>query len=418
MLNSILASNTKHSKGYQVIAILFITSLGFGEIVNVAGIKLSYITTILMIFCCIYETRGVIKLSSGKYQLHNLLAFCIIWAVYPLLQFIWVKNVDYWNSFYRSLFINILIIVLILLYINTWDDWKTISKAFIILHLFSLAVGYWEIYTGRHIVQLEGTRNLLYYAYRPISFYGNGNDNAVILFFGLCNLLIFLFSHKTKIFHKILLALLSIATISQIIIIDARGATYSLVLLLVFILYFQVRLRLDKNNKMIGKLFGIATIVLIFVAIIWIFLAHPIEYYLSMFSGEGNYMSDLGRVDILSKSFIAFLNTLGFGLGPGQSIVVSGINLHNFYLEILFEYGIFVGGYLIYQIVKVGFCEYPSLSLLAKSIVRAFPFVMILLGVSSSKTFIMRPTWVLISLLWMLQYVGPAKEESLLKRGI
>lgn len=412
MVKSIFATNTKHSRIYQFIAISFVISLGFGEIVSVIGIKLSYITTIMMICAFFYETRGKIVFIQERYKLFTYVIFCIIWGFYPLIQLLWVKNIDYWSSFYRSLFINILVIVLLVFFIQTWDDWKVISKAFIILHFTSLAVGYWEILTGHHIVHLDGVRNLSYYAFKPVSFYGNGNDNATVLFFGLCNILIFMFSHKQKMLTRLALIFLSIATISQIIIIDARGATYSLFLLLLFILYYQIKLRIDRNSKKMGKLISGFILLITVVFIIWGITAHSIEYYLSMFSGEGNYGSDVARVRIITDSFYAFLDTLGFGLGPGQSIVASRINLHNFYLEILFEYGIFVGGFLIVQIIKIGFWEYAYLPLFAKSIVKAFPFVLVLVGVSSSKTFIMRPTWILITLLLMLQFIKPNDGEN------
>ncbi len=412
MLGSVFAKDTIHLYIHQLFAILFVISLGIGEVVSLAGIKLSYITTIVMILFFLFETRGSIKLPGKKKNIRTLILFFLVWLVYPLVQYFWVKDLNLWFSFYVSLIINLLIIVLLILYINTWDDWKVISRAFIAFLVIQLIVGCWEILTGNHLVLLEGERNLLYYISKPLSFFGNGNDNAVVVFFGLYNVLIYLFSEKKSIVTKFFLTLLCIAAVIEIVIIDARGATYSIFLLPLFAIYYQLKQSLEKRSKNLSQLFSIFVIIITGGFLLWVFLSHPIEYYLARFSGEGNYYSDLGRIRIITDSFNAFVESFFLGIGPGQSIVASHINLHNFYLEILFEYGILIGGFMILQIFKVSFRNYPGLTMFSKSLIRAFPFVMVLTGVSSSKTFIMRPTWVLITLLFALYYVYPHTDRE------
>ena len=102
------------------------------------------------------------------------------------------------------------------------------------------------------------------------------------------------------------------------------------------------------------------------------------------------------------------ISSFGFGVGAGQSILANNINLHFFYLEILVEYGIFVGGYLLVIIFMMSFhVDYGLRSfseIMMNSLYRSFPIVMILLGVASSGTVRIRATWIIFVLLYTYAY--------------
>ena len=412
MKKMLFYNDTKHARIYQMISLGFVISLGFGEVVSIAGIKLSYIFFGLVLAYFFGLNRGEIILSKSKKKIYRLLSLFLLWMVYPIIQLLWVKDIGLWLSFYRALVINLLVITLLLNYIDTWGDWMWISKAFVIFQMIMILVGYWEIYTGHHLILLEGELNLIKYAARPMSFYGNGNDSATVLFFCLCNSLVYLFAEKRNFIKKVGLLVLISATIHQIVIIDARGATYSIFLLIPFVIYFCIVVKLRKFSVANERWFEIITIGIAIIAVIAIFEAHPIQYYFLLYSGSGNYGSDLGRLELIKNGFEAFKESAFLGTGPGQSILASGINLHFFYLEMLFEYGLFFGGLMLAGIFISAFCKHSEFPMVAESILRSVPFVLTLTGVSSSKTFILRPTWVLLTLLFASLYVKPRNQEK------
>lgn len=412
MREMLFCKDTEHTKIYRLITLLFVVSLGMGEVIAVKGIKLSYLLFFLMVICFLGKDRGKIVLKKNKVKLYILIAMLIIWMVYPVIQLLWTKDLGLWLSFYRALLINLMVTILLLNYIDSWGDWIWISRAFVVLQIIMILVGYFEIATGHHFVLLEGELNAVAYAHKPISFYGNGNDNATILFFCLCNSLVYFFVEKRKIIKQALLLLLSAATVHQILIIDARGATYSLFLLIPFVLYFCAAIKLRRSGVTNERRFEVLTIAIAAVAVTAIFAAHPLQYYFALFSGSGNYGSDVGRIAIIQNGFKAFLDSFLLGTGPGQSILASGINLHFFYLEMLFEYGLFFGGFMLLAIFMSAFCKRSGFPMMAESILRSMPFVLVLTGVSSSKTFIMRPTWIFLTLILASLYIEPADQDK------
>lgn len=396
----LITQKGSHSKLTQWMMIIFIISLGLGEVVNVAGIKLSYIATFLMILMLFSENGGRVLIGGKHKASQKFMFFCLLWVVYPVVQLIWVKDFSLWLVFYRALIINLLVIFILLIYIRTWEDWMWISFSFIAFHVIALGVGLWEMVTGQHIILLEGEKNLAHYAGVPLIFYGNGNDTAVVLCMGIANVLMFYFVKKRKIKEKIIFFLIVLLSIVEIWTINARGASYGLILMIPFIVFFYFQSGVSKKNYKMGEIILYSSIVLGLMVVFIIFTIHPIEYYFWQFSGSGNLGSDLVRLQLIVNAFRAFLDTFLFGTGPGQSIVANGINLHFFYLEILIEYGVIFGSYILFQFLKIGLKSEHSLSRGTESVLRSVPFVLILLGVSSSKTFILRPTWILFVIMY------------------
>lgn len=410
-------SVTKHSKTYKWMIFFFIISLGLGEVVSLAGIKLSYITSIILLVAYLLEYKGKIVVSNRKYT--SFLIFCFFWIIYASIQVIWVQNYLMWWFFYRSLLINIFIIVIIITYIWTEKDLIFVNKSFIVLLGISLAVGLWEIQTGGHIIELTGSQNLIYYRNRPIAFYGNGNDYATVLIYGLFAIsLNFYFCRREKTW-QLINGLILIGIIYELKAIDARAALYSAILLcLVWPLCIWLS-RINKKSKKNYQILLFVILIIISILIIYFvtnFSANEIVYEISSWSSAArNYRSDLGRVEIITNGLKSLLDTAGFGVGAGQSILVNNMNLHNFYLELLIEYGIFIGGYMVLNLFHFLTKVNNRLPVLLDSLIKSFPIVMILLGISSSGALIIRPTWVIISLLYGLKYSTFFIEQKTLK---
>ncbi|MEG1821069.1 MAG: O-antigen ligase family protein, partial [Malacoplasma sp.] len=127
-----------------------------------------------------------------------------------------------------------------------------------------------------------------------------------------------------------------------------------------------------------------------------------LEQIILKLSGNGDVTSDLFRLSLTKKSFVLLLNSMFLGVGPGQSVALLGINVHNFFLEILSEYGIFIFLGLIIIFYSLLMAYKSRLFIRISSFIMAFVPTFIVIGVSSSGANRIRATWIIITLLYLL----------------
>lgn len=405
-------SVSKHDQLYRVAMFLFIVSLGLGDRIAIFGVRVTYIATAVILIISMSKNRiSFSALRNRKYS--RMLKFGILWLMYPFLTIMFARNLSLWISQYIALMINFLVIWLIVRYIKTGEDWLLIGRSAAALLCITLSVGLWEIYTSDHIYVPDytsvGPVDAAMMAIQPVTFYGNINDSASALFLLFFTTSIYvLYINKWRKYGLFYVGV-GLLTVYEVWVSQARAVMYSFVVLLVFFVGFAILAVIKKSQ---AKVLYYISAFCVAAGISIAFLLHPPSYYIGLLAGRngyvasGNYSSDLFRLRIIKESFVEFVNTFFIGLGPGQSIVVSGINLHNFYLEILFEYGIWIGGFFLYKF----FClSFPGRQLEPRkldSLMKSTPFVFLLLGISSSHFFSIRLTWVCIAFVFCLKYGG------------
>ena len=405
MVNNINSFKKRDLLG-RLFAFLFIVSIGIGDFASIGPVKLSYITTILFLLYSFFIEKRQSILRGNKARVF---LFLITWLIYSAFQIIWAIDFQLWISFYRSLFLNILIVGLIINYVENNDDWFFLSKSFMFLILLCLLVGIWEYFTSQHIHYMNysemNSATVAILQNKPLSFYGNINDNSSVLFLGLFVSLIYFSSNKSNSLITTMMRLLfCVLIIFEIFIIDSRAIVFSLFLFAIVVFCFIISSYFKPSNKK-GILHARTLLfVLCVLFLLTVLFIHPFEYYLQFLSSGSDYQSDLFRINIIKNCFNAFLQTGCLGLGPGQSIAVNGINVHSLYLEILFEYGIFIGGFVLLVFFKMYLDESKTDSRICDSIIRSFPIVLLLAGVSSSKMFSLRAFWIAFAIVFIIKY--------------
>ena len=405
-----IVENKQHDRLYRIAMFVFIVSLGLGDKIAVFGIRVTYIATAIIVLISLSRER--ISLSGLRnYKYAKFIRFGLIWMIYPVVTLIFVKDLSVWISQYVVLIINFIVVWLIVRYIKTERDWLLVGKSIIALLIITLAVGFWEIKTSNHI-QVLNTDNVdpisvMRRATMPFTFYGNINDSASAMFLLFFMVLIYMLYARRWKKHRLVYIGLFLLSLYEIMATQARAVMYSFGVLLLFFVFYEMLARIKRLQA--KNLYYIMWVCVV-AGVLFLFAIHPPSYYVGLLSGNasyvasGDYASDLWRLTILKDSFVAFLKTLCIGLGPGQTILISGINLHNFYLEVLFEYGIFIGGYFLYSLFKLSFFGYKIEPRALDSVIKSTPFVLLLLGISSSHFFSIRITWVCIAFLFCLKY--------------
>lgn len=398
-----------HQSIYRNVMLLFIISLGLGDYFKIFSVRILYLVTLALIILSVNNWGiGSGSVLNAKYR--KMIKFGFFWLIYSVITLVFAVDFSLWIHQYKTLLLNFLVVYLMVKYIKSVNDWMWIAKCVIFLLVVMVIVGFWEICTGNHIHFFDSmsvsprTVELLQNA--PFTFYGNINDNGSALFMCTVIMTLYVVYNWNCLKYKEAYFILGFCAVYQMFKTSARGVVYSLPLLLAFIFFFRILLKFKRSQS---RNLYIGIIVAIIYMILLALMLHSPGYYLSLLKGKseyvssGNYDSDLFRLGLIWNSFLSFIHTLGLGLGPGQSIIVDGINLHNFYFEVLFEYG-FVGGYFIYQIFKLSFIKKTTLAKNVDAMIMSMPYVLILLGLSSSHFFSIKITWVFLTLLFCLKY--------------
>jgi len=404
--NMFFDENTSNAKGITVkkwnnkkmkIALfcLVVTSC-LGETLNIFGIKASILCAFgTLFFFLIDHVNNPVKFSTNEVK--RLSFFVFFWLFYATLQMVFILNNDYVISSYLSLVINIFLIIMLATNIFEIKDIIFINRALILGLVINLLIAYWEIYSGNHLVPLDEER-LLAFGNKPIGVFGNINDLATFLCWGIIALILnFSLTHKNIFITGILI----IASVYILLVINARAPIYGILLYGFSIILCYVLFIVKQKSKIIFKFiiaFGSFIVVTFFLITTSLY---TLDELILIVSSEGNQGSDLYRLELIISALSALINTAFLGVGPGQSIVVSGINVHNFFIEIMVEYGLVVIGGIVSIFIYMYRMYKWNLPLFLSSCVMSFPAAFFLISISSSGANKIRATWIIITIIFM-----------------
>jgi len=380
---------------YDIFLFLMLIAANLGEIASVGRLKLSWffgVCIFFAIFTLYNDDKKLFHISNKK---RYALFFIIFWFCYGFIQFLFTFNQAYSISFFTILLVNCLILFQVILQSKNEHDVLYYNRAMIIALAINILVGLWEVKTGNHLVKLEGEKNIEYYSNKALGVFGNGNDFSTFLYLGIVSLFISLFYEKK---HKFLHIIMIFASLFLILVIGARGPLYGVI---IFLIAFPMCYFLIKHiNKNVLTVFICILILLVMI----FFIRYPLEELVYQFSSSGNWRSDLYRVDLIKGSLQLLLQSYLLGVGPGQSTNQLGMNPHNFYVELLADYGIFIFGGIVFLFSELLFSFKKIKNTKLASLNMAFVLSFLIASVSSSGANRIRATWIIISILLSLLF--------------
>ncbi|WHY77376.1 hypothetical protein QNH20_25485 [Neobacillus sp. WH10] len=394
--NSKVSKEKIHHSKTQFALFCLIVASSLGEIINIYGIKLSWIMAILTMALFIVENFSN-RIIISTYDIKKYIYFFIFWFFYATLQMLFIFQNDYAISSYLTLVVNIFIVMMIALNIHSIEDLIFLNRGLILGLTINLFIAFWEITTGNHIISVS-IENQLYNYDKPYGVFGNINDFATFICLGIVSLILNYALTKT---NKIFTVITIIAAVFVLLEIDARAPIYGMVLYGVSLVLFYILVKLYKIGK---STFKIVSFMLLFISILAstiIFANYSLEELVLLLSTPANVNSDLLRIRLIEGAVKGFINSAFLGVGPGQSILLLGINVHNFYLEIMCEYGIFIfGGIIMIFIYFLRVYRWKLPNLLTVCIMSFTPAFFVI-GISSSGANRIRATWIMISFLYI-----------------
>jgi len=270
--------------------------------------------------------------------------FLVFWLLYAMLSFLWIKDYGLWIRSIAHLFSGVSVVLFCLYLIKKPSDLRFFVHIWLLMLFVSVIIGVWEIFTANHLIssvfsfkEISGQRT-------PTAFFFNPNDYALFLSLSICFALVFFKSYKSFLLR---LAVLSLIGFSFMVLFFTGSRANLISSTIAFTFFLKFLLEKTKNKFIWEILFFLPMASLI---IYYLFQSEGVQ---SLFEQiQDNTGSGGIRINLIKNAFVFLLQSYGFGVGSGnvewymQNTSIWDtkdiINTHNWWVEVLTNYGFFV----------------------------------------------------------------------------
>ena len=373
----------------------------------------------------IIAKKGTLDLKSIKVKAFGL--FLLIWFIYSLLSITWsiekfaaIRSVTF-------LFLSFSVISFSVVFFDSVDDLYIVTIIWLVVLGVTLFIGISETIDG---YDLTGSRfylpDISFSAIAPRAFFGNPNNFATFLTLSTPLVLSFFFFSRK--YHRIVFLFIFLASLYVMILTGSRLNYLALLLIIVYFIAIAIlsrRIKIEFNILIIGSLL----LLLVFRGRIFQEMGSLLYSFQSLMAEIAEPTRSIGiRINLIRNGFSFLLSTWGFGVGAGnfeswmQTRALYStrniINPHNWYLEVLANYGILIFvGYLVfywsmlkktYQILRTHWNN-PKMRLIGVAVLGSL-IGFLLASMSPSYVIAFRPQWLIFGL--GLSYINIGVDNS------
>nr|WP_286164524.1 O-antigen ligase family protein [Carnobacterium sp. PL26RED25] len=374
-----------------------------------------------MVIFFLIKDRKAFKIRRNSYAT-GMVTVYLFWWVWALCSVLWAMSIGAWLQAMVLLTLGISSILGIFLWTRDYLQWRTLIKAVWVMMTFLSIWGLFEITTNIYLLadlgKLDKYSTFLTQPWTriPITYLANQNDYATILLASLPINLILMNTTKNSLKKLLTLVCMLLSTF----LIFQSGSRMSLLMALAFYgIYVLLGVRWDFTRKQVlttgSIILTLATLAFAFVPPIRGMVTDLI-YILPRPVISG----DVGRMNMWRNGLMYLGKTFGLGVGAGNIEVWMEIfgplptnnifNIHNWWLEILVGYGVFIFiayvlGYalMIYRLFNLK----KFVNRMHQKIMNAFiSFLLVFIGASitSANNMLIEWHWVFFGLI--IAYIG------------
>lgn len=321
------------TKGIDIVIPVFTLSgilllVSFNFIDTTPGILILFC---LVFFYIIFSKRTNIHsthINNQKRRIPNYSIF-IVWLIYAIIQLSY--SAYYFRTFYhiRMLVVGLILIVIL---VKLVDSKAWFNRTYIlwgITLLLTICIGWWEVFSGSHLP----TSGAMSYSLNDVVTAGFYNPNDYSFFLGISLPVIFFWVKKKSIYKVIGYFML----LSSLYFFYLNGSRSIMLVSVLVIFFFFIEIGIKRK--------GLFMLMLTLLGITIFFKDMIIEGYNEVMTLFNSTNSLLGvRLQLYSSTFNVF-KEYPFGVGPGNVelyMPIEGDNVHNFFLEVLANYGIII----------------------------------------------------------------------------
>jgi teichuronic acid biosynthesis protein TuaE len=373
-------------------------------------------------------------LLSGKIILYQknvrwYFLFLLFWLGYSIVSLAWAISKGDAIRDILFLIMGVLLIYFSTYYIDNEKDLKSLFILWIICFGVLIIIGFWEHLTGNHLQISKHYNELISRVmFRPTGVFPNTNDYATFLSisipFGIA-----MFRYYKQTLYRLLGIAIVLSAFYLIVETGSRANIIAILLEIIFIFLFLMNI--NRKTKFILT-------VSILIIVLFLFFGNNIyQYYDKIFveiTSIGRQVNLIEgsmsvRINLIKNSLLFLYKTAGFGVGAGnaeyymenfpQYNTYGILNPHNWWLEILVNYGVLVfAGYLLFyfrMIFNLWKIFKSNLTRIEKMICEALLVSIIgffVASMSSSSILAFKPQWLLFA--FSLSFINyfPKKEKT------
>ncbi|MFC1870796.1 O-antigen ligase family protein [Chloroflexota bacterium] len=378
-----------------------------------------------------------ILINDGKLNVHhvkvsNYLMFLGFWLIYSILSLAWAA--DKVNAVRDIVFLlmGISVIFFVVFYFSNLKDLKRLHILWLLILLAFIGIGLWEHVSGSHLSISHLVNSPDRFRSAPTGVFHNQNDYATYLALSIPFVLTIV-RYNRRLTVRFLGIIMLISALYLILITFSRANYLAIFLGVAFWFLFLLKV----NAKI--KIMMLTGMVVLFLLVISPGLIQDVLRIINVQLGsltaqvttESELSSIAIRLNLIRDSLIFMINSGGFGVGAGnaeyymanlQAYNTKGItSVHNWWIEILVNYGIFVFmGYVLFYLgllanlykVRSKLRNAPEKMICEALVVGLviFPFA----SISASSIMALEPQWIFFAFaLGFLNYYRiRIKEES------
>lgn len=387
-----------------------------------------------IIIFTILKNRRAFKINTNSTATFMVGVF-IFWWLWALCSVLWAMSIGSWLQTMVLLTIGVSSVIGIFLLTKDYFQWRILIKAVWVMLTFLSLWGLFEVLTNTYLLADVGkldkysTFATQPWTRMPITFFANQNDYATMLLAAFPVNLILLNTTRNNLKRLLTLFCMILATL----LIYQSGSRMSLLMAMAFfVIYFALKIRWNIKRNWIKKITVIVLALLVLAIAFVPRVQDTIMKYIYILPRP--YLSgDTARINMWRNGLTYFGRTFGLGVGAGNIEVWmqtfgtlptrNVFNIHNWWLEILVGYGVFV---FIAYVVGYGLMIFRLFNLRKvvtknqRKVMNAIiTFLIIFIGASitSANNMLIEWHWIFFGLI--IAYIGiMEKQVNKEKRGL
>ena len=301
----------------------------------------------------IFHHNGRLSLSHIKVKRY--LQYLALWLGYAFLSLLWAASKTDAIRHIIFLFMGTSIIFFMVYYLKGLDQLTRVFYIWMIIFAALIPVGVWEVTSGMHLhLSKLGEETRHWKLFAPTTVFYNQNDYATYLAISLSMILVWI-RYLRNVFIRFFVVFIFVAGIWLLILTLSRSCYIALLMAVVFWFLFLLKFNMKIKVFVVTGLFVLAIYSLLPGQVVPV-VTNAISQIKSLrnisFAQGNDLSSGTVRASMIKISLYSVFDSGGFGVGAGNienyfensasSYLRGRTNVHNWWIEILANYGIFI----------------------------------------------------------------------------
>lgn len=383
--------------------------------INLGVAHLSLFRALMLLSPLVYlyylkgKSLSIHRISMQKNNSCSLI-FMVIWFVYSSISLIWVHDINRWLKHEFFLFIGCFFMLLF-----EFSDLKQKDYIRIFLGAFwgvviNNFIGWYELFFHKYLFASAEEVAFMFdfKTFYAIAGFGNLNEYSFFMVFGVF-IAFYIFDTADNKLLKYFAGVMAVSSGAHVLVSRSRGCGIGLVLGVMILFYFRYSLK--KKMMLVLQLLLLGVLLMTAFPDAAFSVIQKIIGQFSFSVNTSQMNSEAVRINLIKNGFLFLRDTFAFGVGGGnteywqKNFAIYNtreiINMHNWWMEILVNYGVGFFSFYLLIYIKMIFSFYKGVKKNVNSVNKKLAIMFlscfvafIMAGISSSSVFGIEWLWI------------------------